>query len=259
MRRSQSASHSSSEANVAQDIRARVTKFIAMRGRFSPEVATLLAMVLFVAAYLTFSNNFHFEEPKPTTIDRMFAANAHGNVMSSQVDQSPLSRPAPERKSPPFASGHAISQDKLLKQIKEAKTVWPPQHGIFLGDTRNGPPAPQTSQPVDGCIYEKLGAHNWRFCLPAVLTISCINCGTTSLGAYLDGHAHLSVGTKKEHKFFVMKCADERQGPSYECDTQAYQKEFPSLPKGCEWNPISGEASMMKRDFKKVGALQRMR
>jgi hypothetical protein len=51
----------------------------------------------------------------------------------------------------------------------------------------------------------------WRFCLPVLLTISCINCGTTSLGAYLDGHRHLSVGTKKEHKFFVIRCSDERQ------------------------------------------------
>ena len=96
--------------------------------------------------------------------------------------------------------------------------------------------------------------NDWRFCLPVLLGISCINCGTTSLGAYLDGHAHLSVGTKKEHKFFVMKCSDARNGKDYECDRLAYTMEFPSLPKGCSWNQISGQASGMRRNFDKVRA-----
>lgn len=252
----------------------------------SQEVGTIVTMILFMAAYLTFSNNFHFSEPKATLVDKMFQASSRDglrnamNVAAGDAGSRPRSpgagsgsfdggrlqssgspgvaAQAPSAQVRPMVGRDLAprrSVDAIQQQVAAAEAAWPPKLSIFLGDA-SSPPSPQTGQPDNGCLYENIDGHMWRFCLPSLLTISCINCGTTSLGAYLDSHAHLSVGTKKEHKFFVVKCADDKQGEDYECDWEAYVKEFPSLPQGCSWNPISGQASFMKRDFNKVWSIE---
>lgn len=253
----------------------------------SSETTAVVAMVLFCTLYFTFSNNYFFSEADVTTIDNLFRTVSQedtrtnirpaGNLQFEEqrtLLNGGMGLLTSEEKFHDTRTEDA-SVDGLARQVKTKKNqevekvasassyvknldtgavdrTSPPKHSIFIGGENKWPPPALTGQPKNGCIYQPMGNHNWRFCLPVLLTISCINCGTTSLGAYLDGHASLSVGTKKEHKYFVNKCSDQSNGKSYKCPWKDYTKEFPSLPAGCKWNAISGQAASMQRDFTSV-------
>lgn len=105
------------------------------------------------------------------------------------------------RNKPVLRSGSVTSQDHatnaLLKPNEDAHRRFP-QHGLFAGS--GSPPASAESlqcHTVAGRADSQQVA-----CLPLVLGISCVHCGSSSLAAYLNAHPQLSYGLRKEHHFF---------------------------------------------------------
>lgn len=222
----------------------------------SQEAVAIVSLFLFLALYIIFN---HIQSPtkrEPSTIDEIFSqSNFRQKVEAlNQVYEYQSESITEVRKKTiqsAYESKHKRNNLDSAAYAESVAEVWPPKMTIYLGRSSSEEPARLNEQPSNECMYKSITGYNWRFCLPSLLTISCINCGTTSLGAYLDGHPHLSVGTKKEHKYFVNRCSDVTHGKKA-CDPVEYQLEFPSLPVGCSWNKITGQAAFMRRSFNKV-------
>ena len=107
-----------------------------------------------------------------------------------------------------------------------------PSHGLFEG--RPGKPVSADSlhcHALDGGPMQTA-------CLPLVLGISCVHCGSSSLAAYLNAHPQLSHGGHKEHHFFPDQSNSDRSGRLLK-----YSKQF-LLPV-----PSQGELQTYGLDF----------
>ena len=107
-----------------------------------------------------------------------------------------------------------------------------PPHGLFEGTPRRPVSADSLHcHALDGDPMQTA-------CLPLVLGISCVHCGSSSLAAYLNAHPQLSHGAHKEHHFFPDRSNSDRSGRLLK-----YSKQF-LLPV-----PSQGELQTYGLDF----------
>ena len=61
------------------------------------------------------------------------------------------------------------------------------------------PPSNMTARALCATATHAIGRGACRACLPRLVGVACIGCGSTSLAEYLDAHPSLSFGAVKEH------------------------------------------------------------
>lgn len=89
---------------------------------------------------------------------------------------------------------------------QHARPRFPP-HGLFEGGP--GRPVSADSLQCHAFAGDEEGSTK-QACLPLVLGISCVHCGSSSLAAYLNAHPQLSYGARKEHHFFPDRSNSDR-------------------------------------------------
>eukprot|EP01043_Picozoa_sp_COSAG02_P030793 COSAG02_NODE_1982_length_10196_cov_6.214816_16_plen_262_part_00 len=116
-----------------------------------------------------------------------------------------------------FLSWHRPPPTKSDAQLHNSSVPSPPRsqharprfptHGLFKG-------RPMRPVSADSLHCRVLAAdaegHTQQACLPLVLGISCVHCGSSSLASYLNAHPQLSYGAHKEHHFFPDRSNSDR-------------------------------------------------
>ena len=111
-------------------------------------------------------------------------------------------------RSPPtkFDAQRHNSSVSSPSRSQQARPRFPP-HGLFEG--RPGRPVSADSLHCRA-LTGNAERHSQQACLPLVLGISCVHCGSSSLAAYLNAHPQLSYGARKEHHFFPDRSDSDR-------------------------------------------------
>ena len=90
-----------------------------------------------------------------------------------------------------------------------------PAHGLFEGGSARPTTAAELRCRSTGAEQQQQQQQQQqRACLPLVLGISCVHCGSSSLASYLNAHPQLSYGGRKEHHFFPYRHPRSEHSPS---------------------------------------------